>query len=154
MGIKTSLKQLVTFFAQSAATEELSLPVRRFAAQLTILGTHAQRIESTAKRVTDALDVRLATLEALLAAAQQQEPHAEGAAPGGVPSEQEQPPGEMNEDDEVEAMASKALAETEADLLSIQNGTDEPAPAPEVVVVPAPQRKNNGKKATQAGGAA
>ena len=152
MEIKTSLKQLVKFFAQSAATEELTLPVRRFAAQLTILTAHIQRIEGTAKRVTGDLDARIEALESVLAVAQQAaNPATQGAAPGGAPSEQEQPSEEQpDEEDEAEAMAAKVQAETEAELAAITNGAAES----EVVVMPPTTRKNGGKKAPQAGGAA
>jgi len=148
MEIKTSLKQLTTFFAQSAATEELTVPVRRFAAQLTILSAHMQRIEATAKRVTEDLEKRLVAIEALFMAAQQASAPTAQAAPGGPP-EQAQPDEGASEEDEAEAMAAKVQAETEAELAAITNGAAEP----EIVVVPA-ARKNGGKKAPQAGGAA
>ena len=146
MEIKTSLKQLTAFFAQSAATEELTVPVRRFAAQLTILSAHMQRIEATAKRVTEDLEKRLAAFEAFLVAAQQASAPAAQPAPGGVPAEQEQPGDGASEEDEAEAMAAKVHAETEAELAAITNGAAEP----EVVVMPT-TRKNGGKKPSQVG---
>jgi hypothetical protein len=144
MEIKTSLKQLGKFFAQSAATEELTLPVRRFAAQLTILTAHIQRIEATAKRVTEDLEKRIEAFEAVLAAPQ--DPAAQAAAPSGAPSAQEQT-SEEQPDEEAEAMAAKVQAETEAELTAITNGAAEP----EVVVMPAGARKNGGKKPSQVG---
>jgi hypothetical protein len=148
MEIKTSLKQLGTFFAQSASTEELTVPVRRFAAQLTILTAHIQRIEATAKRVTDDLEKRIETFEGLIAAAQQASAPATTNGASSSPVEGEPPGADMNEESEADAMAAKVQAETEAELAAITNGAPEP-----VVVMPTP-RKNGGKKAPQAGGAA
>jgi len=144
MEIKTSLKQLGKFFAQSAATEELTLPVRRFAAQLTILTAHIQRIEATAKRVTEDLEKRIEAFEAAL---RTDAPSEQVAAPGSAPSGQEQSSEEQpDEESEAEAMAAKVQAETEAELAAITNGAAEP----EVVVMPT-TRKNGGKKPSQVG---
>lgn len=81
MEIKTSLKKLIALFARSAGDDELPTASRSFAAKLTILTAHVQRLEAkidaeTAARLpmTQAmkeLDKHIADLAAIMMTAQQ-----------------------------------------------------------------------------------
>lgn len=163
MAIKTSLKQLVGLFGQSAATDALAKPIRTFAAQLTILAAHVDRVENKSDAtgakldaVAKHLDKQIADLAGVLIAMQQPKEAApaveqqtaapRGKAPPAIGGSEESEP-EDAEDEDLVAMSQRQIEEDLAEL----NGGGAPEPAPIVVT---PPRKNGGKKSPNAGGVA
>ena len=126
--IKTSLKQLFGLFVQSAEDQALDMPNRQLAARTTVLIAHMQRIDAKLDKVLNAgiaLEKKVdATLTELLPKAA---PPAEGAEGETVA------PGEEDGDQ----MASRVLAETEAEAAALRAGT---ATTPPVV----PPNNGNG----------
>ena len=141
MNIKLSLKQLVALFARSASNEELPVPIRQFAAQLTVLCAHVERTEGR----INSLDSAIAELATMMGALPDKvaETLRQGSAPAVAPAPAVKPDAETNdlsEDDEATAMAAKVLQETEAEVAVI-------AARPSVPAI-TPIRKANGNKAT------
>ena len=121
MALKTTLQELLQLFGRSAGNEKLDKNVRAFAAQLTILTAHTQRLEGLIKQ-KDAEIAELATLIIAL-----KNPTTEVTAPAptnGAPVPEQQGGEEQSEEDEAEAMAAKVQAETEAEAraLAAQKG--------------------------------
>ena len=159
MAIKTTLKQLTEFFAQSAATKELSKPVRRFAAQLTLLTAHVQRVENKIDAAAKHFDGQLAELASLVIAVQQSKQGAVSDAPPSDENNQRsaaprqgaaESTGDEGDDDvDEDELVALTKRQVEEELAALEN------PIPEAPVVVAPPRKQNGgKKAPNAGGVA
>jgi hypothetical protein len=147
MEIKLTLKQLTVLFARTAGNEEIPVPIRQFAAQLTVLTAHVERVETKlnefSKEVVATFGilnnqiVKLASLSKAVSQAPTEGPQS------AAPAEEEQPT-VLSEDDEAEAMAAKVLQETEAEVAALLK-------EPPTAMVVAPQRKANGGKAPSAG---
>ncbi len=126
--IKTTLAQLKTFFSESAADETLVVPIRRFAAQLTILTAHVERVEALAlqadQHVAELANIMIAARQARVErkAAPPNAPQQGGASPTAPPAAQ---PAPADEEAATEAMVSQIERETAADLAAasaLQNG--------------------------------
>lgn len=164
MEIKTPLKKLIALFAQSASTEELTMPVRQFAAQLTILTAHVDRVEAKLEAKAKVLDTHIAELAALIMAAQS--PKAASSAPAATPSTPPSPSASaeeaqqiadaaaiegLSEEEATEAMLAKAREDMEADLADAAKAQVPPPAKPSAIAL---RKVNGGKKATNAGDAA
>jgi hypothetical protein len=153
--IKTSPKQLITYFAASANDEELPMPIRRFAAQCTILSAHIDRLyglRGVDVKAREALDANVAELANHVIAMNGGKP----AAPV-VPSQPgELPPAPVSSGDptvdEAKEMAARVLAETAAEAEALESQQQKPG----ATVTPLPVRQPNGEQAApdDAGGAA
>lgn len=111
-----NLKQLAGLFKDSAATEELPMPIRKFASQLALLVRHVARQDAHIAELTNLL---LATQESAAAGAPAAAPQA--AAPSAPVVES----GEDESDDE-----EKATQAMIADAMRHMEEADEPVKAP------------------------
>jgi hypothetical protein len=159
--IKTPLKKLISLFAQSASTEELTMPVRQFAAQLTVLTAHVDRLEAKIETKAKILDAHIAELATLIAAAQEKKaspvaattpstaaPGAPATATTPASVEEAQHLADMTEEEATEAMLAKAQQELEADLADAKEAPPVVVPKPTAIT---PLRKTNGGKKASAG---
>lgn len=161
MEIKTPLKKLIALFAQSASTEELTMPVRQFAAQLTILTAHVERVEAKLEAKAKILDAHIAELASLIVAAQEKKtapaPTATAPVSPSASAEEAQQIAnsaameDLTEEQATEAMLAKAQQDMEADLVAAAQPA---APAPAKPTAITPLRKSNGGKKANAGDAA
>lgn len=141
MQIKTTLKQLIGFFAQSAS-ELKDESVRRLAARLTVLTAHVERVDQKIDSRFGELDAHIAEVVAHLIEQRNSAPVATPSNPSAPPAVVEETPPQMSEEDqEADDLVAKINAETQAELASLEKE------AP-VALVP---RKVNGKKAQQGG---
>lgn len=124
-----NLKQLTALFAQSAGNEELPVPIRQFAAQLTVLTAHIAH----EKRARQTLDGNVAELAQIIIASRPAPAPADGT-PTEAPTTEAPVEQTDNEDDAAKAMAAQVLRETEAEVA---------ATAAKAVT---PIRKTNGNK--------
>jgi len=117
--IKTSLKKLMSLFAQAVNDEELPVSERSFAGKNMILVAHTQRIEKKFDTIIAAQDKQIAELASVVMLLRQgnaQPP----AAPAPDAATGELPP--KSEEDEAQEMADRVLAETlEEERLAAQN---------------------------------
>jgi len=133
-----NLKQLTGLFAQSAGNEELPVPIRQFAAQLTVLTAHVGR-EAQAKRVLEKrLDDQIAELATFMSALPIA-PTTAAAQPTPV-IDTEITTSENDEDDEAKAMAEQIQRETEAEVAAIAAKTPVEKPRPTAVITPLRQQ--------------
>lgn len=129
--INITLDQLVEYFANSSADESLPLPIRRFAAQCTVLAGHTKRVEvkldaeiAARKALAQAADGQIAELVQHILALKQpagtQPAQGEqvAAAPADAPADGEP----QSEEDEAEKMVNNALAQAEKDLREMESG--------------------------------
>jgi len=143
--IKTSLKDLFALFMRSAENPDLDMPVRQLAARMTVLTAHMQRIEAKidaaigfSKATDKKVDSGIAELVQHILLINQKIGNVPATAPAegqngdnGAPTDG--PPGEET----AEEMASRIMAETEAEAARLRqgqpaapNGNGNGAPAP------------------------
>lgn len=134
------LQELKALFRASCADEDLEKPIRRFAAQCTVLVAHLERIEAGASKGLHVLDQAVAELVQHVAQMQGQlnRPATEVPdRPAATPPIQGTPEEGPNEDEDAEAMAERVLAETAAEERELQNETQaQPQPAQSRPVTP------------------
>jgi len=131
--IKTSLKELFALFVQSAQNEQLDMPSRRLAAQMTVTVAHIQRIEAKLDLVIGAgqkLDKKLDESVAELAGHILRIDQKTGGAIAPTPTDGSANGEGMTEDESAEEMANRVMAETQADLEAARKAAAAPAPAP------------------------
>jgi hypothetical protein len=119
MAINLSLKQLYDLFAEATSDEALPKPIRKFAAQLTVLTAHMNRVEGkiNAEAVArKALDGHIAELAELILVARQKPVDAAAAAPAGAPNGNVQATEPGSPEEEAEDLEAKILAESEAEI--------------------------------------
>jgi len=148
MDIKISLKQLTTLFVRSAADEELPNPVRQFAARLTVLTAHVERVEAKIDAKAKMLDGLVAELANLVMAARQAT--AAAPSPNIAPPADDAPIAEDSEEDngqedEGQAMADAVIRETEADMAAIADKAP-PVEKPSTSVTPLRKANSGGRK--------
>ena len=150
MEIKTSLKQLVNLFAHTAANEEAPTAVRQFAAQMTILTAHVERVEAKSAAETKKLDSLVAELASFVIEARK--PTAPAAATPDAAFADE--PTE-SEEEETQRMVDEVERATQEELAKLAQVT--PSPETDIAqpsMAVATVRKNGGKKPQNAGDAA
>ena len=136
MEIKITLKQLTQLFIRAAANVEIPAPIRQFAAQLTVLTAHTERIEAKIDALTSTLDEQIAELASHLLASREKAPTATSS-----PVASASPEMPMDEEDEAKAMAEQVLRETEDEVAAITK-------APPAAVTPLRKPAVAGKEAS------
>lgn len=117
--IKTSLKQLTALFAQSSANEELPMPIRRFAAQLTVLTAHVNRVEAKIDALGKSANAHIVELVQHVAALQQPPKTVAASQPetGEAPAASDEERGTaLDEEDEAQALADRMLREADEEM--------------------------------------
>lgn len=119
--IKIPLKQLIVLFGESAGNEQLDAPVREFAARLTVLTAHVERVEqlvlaeAKARQNGDAaIDHNMVEMSAILGAIAGNKGPAQAPAETGAGTEEDQSVDVEPGDEEAEAAALRAKAEADA----------------------------------------
>ena len=157
MAIKTSLKQLITLFGQSASNAALPKPIRQFAAQLTVLTAHMQRVEAKTGAAFQHLDKQISDLASIIIEMQQSKGNAGPAA-----DEQQAPSasaqssvsaGDESDDSDDPESEEEFIAKAQREIDEEMSELNGKAPSEPAIVV-TPPRKNGGKKAPNAGGVA
>ena len=124
MEIKTSLKDLITLFRDSASNEKLPKPIQQFAAQLSVLTAHVGRVDAKINALATTMDEQVGELATHIIAIR------EGAAPAPIPAPASPPPQQsaaadvdMDEDEAAKAMAEQVLRETEAEVAALSKAS-------------------------------